>query len=192
MGLAHPEWKNSLVTSGLSWSKDFPIGLTTFLKQALALAAIFLNFMACSGDSVQPVPLDLLIGAEDFPGLAVTATGGEAGETTGAEPAAQVELTGPGFKLLESLVLFETKDQALEILAGIKQDMAALGTNAAPVDGFQDISGIDANSSLDGEPASTLFFVEDRALVRLTVAGPDWQARIIDLSETARDKASRQ
>ena len=162
------------------------------MKQALALAAIFLILTACSGDSAPQVPLDLLLGSEDFPGLAVTATDGEAGETTDAEPAVQVELTGPGFKVLESLVLFETKDQALGILAGIKQDMAALGTKAAPVDGFQDISGIDANSSLDGEPASTLFFVEDRALVRLTVAGPDWQARIIELSETARDKASRQ
>lgn len=148
--------------------------------------------MACSGDSVQPIPLDLLLGSEDFPGLAVTAAVGELGETTDADPAVQVELNGPGFKVLESLVMFETKDQALGILAGIKQDMAALGINVAPVDGFQDISGIDQNSSLDGAPASTVFFVEERAFVRLTVAGTDWQARIIDLSETARDKASRQ
>ena len=154
---------------------------------------MFLILTACSGDSTPLVSLDLLLGPEDFPGLAVTATGGEpVFATTDAQAAVQVELTGPGFKVLESLVLFETKDQALGILAGIKQDMAALGTDAAPIDGFQDISGIDDNISLDGHPASTLFFVEGMALVRLTVAGSEWQARIIELSETARDKASRQ
>ena len=148
--------------------------------------------MACSGDSTPLVSPDVLLGPEDFSGLAVTATSPELVYTRlEAQAAVRVELTGPGFKVLESLVLYETKDQALGILAEIKRDMAALGTNAAPVDGFQDISGIDANSSLDGEPASTLFFVEDRALVRLTVAGPDWQPRIIELSVTARNKASR-
>ena len=153
---------------------------------------MLLVFSACSGSGPAPVPLDLLLGPEDFPGLAVTATGGEAGETTDAEPAVQVELTGPDFQLLESIVLFETKDLARGVLAGIKQDMAALGTDSAQVKGFQDISGINENSSLGGNPASTLFFVEGTALVRLTVAGPEWRARLLELAEIARDKAGRQ
>ena len=163
------------------------------MKQGLALAAIFLILSACSGDSTPLVSLDLLLGPEDFPGLAVTATSPElVFATTDAQAAVQVELTGPGFKVLESLVLFETRDQALGILAGIKQDMAALGTGAAPVDGFQDISGINEKSNLGGDPASTLFFVEGKALVRLTVAGPEWRLRIMELFETAKNKASQQ
>ncbi len=162
------------------------------MKQALALAAIFLILTACSGDST-PLVSPVLLGPEDFPSLAVTATSPELVYTRlEAQAAVQVELTGTGFKVLESIVLFETKDQAFGILAGIKQDMAALGTETAVVDGFQDISGIDENTRLDGEPASTLFFVEERALVRLTVAGPEWQARILELADKARDKASRQ
>ena len=136
------------------------------------------------------MPLDLLLGPEDFPGLMVTATGGETGETIDAEPAVQVELTGPGFQIVESIVVFETRDLALGVLSGIKQDMAALGTDSTPVSGFQDISGIDQNSSLGGGPASTVFIVQGTALVRLTVAGSDWDARIIELAEMARNKAS--
>lgn len=157
----------------------------------LALAAMFLVFTACSSGGPTPVPSALLLGPEDFPGQAVTATDGEIGETTDSEPAVQVELTGPGFQVVESIVVFETSDLALGVLAGIKQDMAALGIDSAPVSGFKDISGIDQNSSLGGGPASTVFFVQDSALVRLTVAGLDLEARIIELAETARDKVSR-
>ncbi len=155
----------------------------------LALATIFMVFSACSSSSPTPLPVDRLLGPEDFPSLAVTATVAETGATTGGEPAVQVELNGPGFRVLESIVVFETGDLALGVLAGIKQDMVTLGAASSQVAEFQDISGIDQTSTLRGESASTVFFVQDNVLVRLTVTGSDWRSRIIELAETAQAKA---
>ena len=125
--------------------------------------------------------------------MAVTATVPETAETTGLEPSVQVALTGLSFELLQTVVLFESEERALELIAGIKNDMAALGISQAPVDGFRDISGIDEKATtLNGQPAATLFFVEGAALVRLTVTGADRRSRIMELAESGRKKASRQ
>ena len=160
-----------------------------WLLLAIASSAVWLA-LACSGG---PKPAaGLLLGPEDFPGLAVTATAPETAETTGLEPSVQVALTGPSFELLQTLVLFESEERALELIAGIKNDMAALGISQEPVGGFRDISGIDEKATLNGQPAATLFFVEGAALVRLTVTGADRRSRIMELAESGRKKASRQ
>ena len=156
---------------------------------AVASSAVWLT-LACSGG---PKPAaGLLLGPEDFPGMKVTASAPETAETTGLEPSVQVALAGPGFELLQTLVLFESEERALELIAGIKNDMAALGISQEPADGFQDISGIDETGTLNGQPAATLFFVEGAALVRLTVTGADHRSRIMELAETGRKKASFQ
>ena len=79
--------------------------------------------------------------------MAVTATAPETAETTGLEPSVQVALTGPSFELLQTVVLFESEERALELIAGIKNDMAGLGISQEPVGGFRDISGIDEKAT---------------------------------------------
>ncbi|MCH7736817.1 MAG: hypothetical protein IH872_05380 [Chloroflexi bacterium] len=153
----------------------------------MALVSLFAVLLAaCSGDPAPP--RDLLLGPEDFPGQGVTETSRETGETNQDEPAVQVELSSPDFTVLESLVLFESEELALTILSGIKQDQISQGVDAHPVEGFEDISGV-LGEQLHGEDASTLFFVEGRALVRITLTGAGRAERVWEIARLAREKS---
>jgi hypothetical protein len=105
-------------------------------------------------------PSDLLLARDDFPTEVVIETIKEPGATNNDEPAVQVELKAPGFTILESLVLFETSELALAILAGINQDHAAIGIVSDSIEGFDKNSGIRVDH-LDGEQASTFFSLKD-------------------------------
>ena len=59
---------------------------------------------------------------------------------------------------------------------------------AVPVDGYEAESGVLADR-LHGEDASTLFFVEGRALVRITLSGVDHADRVWDVARLAREKS---
>ena len=166
--------------SGFELRHSIPIGLLSLLAVLLA---------ACSSDPTPP--RDLLLGPGDFPGQAVTETGRETGETSLDEPAVQVELSGPDFILLESLVLFEAEHLALTILGGIKQDQIAQGVTAQPVDGFDDNSGV-IGDQLHGDDASTLFFVQGRALVRITLTGAGRTEMVWEIARLAREKSGDQ
>ena len=159
-----------------------------FAASIVLIAAI----AACGGPSL---PADRLLGPEDFPGVSVTVTDQETAQTAVSDGASgtavQAVISGPGWKLLQSMVFFESHESARSVLAGIKEDMAALGFEARPANGFQDISGTDPTTNLDGEPASTLFFVEANVLVRLTVSGVDREALLMDIAEKARAKTDR-
>tara|TARA_B100000809_G_scaffold153512_2_gene150861 strand:+ start:80 stop:568 length:489 start_codon:yes stop_codon:yes gene_type:complete len=141
---------------------------------------------ACPGDATPP--RDLLLSPDDFPRAGVTETSRETGETNQFEPAVQVELTSLDFTVLESLVLFDSVDLALALLSEIKQDQISQGVDAHPVDGFEANSGVLADR-LHGEDASTLFFVEGRALVRITLSGVDHADRVWDVARLAREKS---
>ncbi len=152
----------------------------------IPLVAIFaLGLAACSGDPIPP--RDLLLGPDDFLDTAVTETSRGNGTTNLDGPAVQVELSSSEFKLLESLVLFENRDIALTILAGIKQDQIVQGVTAEPVAGFEDNSGV-MSEQLHGDDASTVFFVEGRALVRLTLSGVGGDRMIWAFARLAREK----
>ena len=161
-------------------SRSIPMAL-------LPLFAILLT--ACSSDPKPPS--ELLLGPGDFLGGAVTETSRVTGETALDEPAVQVELSGPDFTLLESLVLFDADNFALSVLDQIKQDQTAQGVTAQPVDGFDDISGV-IDDQLHGDAASTLFFVQGRALVRITLTGADRAESVWDIARLARDKSRDQ
>ena len=150
----------------------------------LSLFAVLL--VACFSGPAPPQ--DLLLGPEDFPNTVVTETNREDGETKLDEPAVQVELTSPDFTLLESLVLFEDEDIALTILAGIKQDQISQGVTPEPMEGFEDNSGV-LSEKLHGEDASTLFFVEGRALVRITLSGEGQADDVWAFARLARKKS---
>ena len=150
----------------------------------VVLAALLLA--ACSGDPTPP--RDLLLDPSDFPKIDVTETVQEPGSTNADEPAVQVELKAPDFTVLESLVLFETEDLALEILSGIKQDQLAQGVPSVVVEGFKDNSGV-MNDQLHSEDASTVFFVEGKALVRITLSGVARTENIWEIARLAREKS---
>ena len=153
----------------------------------IALVPLFAMLLAaCSDDAT--APRDLLLGPEDFPDSVVTETSREDGSTNLDEPAVQVELSSPEFDLLESLVLFENEDIALTILVGIKQDQIARGVTAEPVAGFKDNSGV-MSEQLHGEDALTVFFVEGRGLVRITLSGDGGVERLWAFARLAREKS---
>ncbi|HCL25555.1 MAG TPA: hypothetical protein DHW65_04305 [Dehalococcoidia bacterium] len=165
----------SPIRPSAKWVPVFLIGLLTAV------------LTGCSSGPVSPN--DLLLGPDDFPGTTVTETSREAGETSEAEPAVQVELKGPDFVLLESLVLFESDDMALGLLASIKQDQISQGVTPHPLEGFEDNSGV-IDEHLHDEEGSTVFFVQGEALVRLTLTGPGRSERIWDMARLAREKAN--
>ena len=152
-----------------------------------ALVALFAVLLAaCSGDATPP--RDLLLSADDFPFQGVTETDRQEGESNLEEPAVQVELSSPDFTVLESLVLFESEELALSILSEIKQDQIAQGVTSQPVEGFEDNSGV-LEEQLHGQDASTVFFVEGRALVRITLSGEGRAAFIWEIARLAREKS---
>ena len=105
-------------------------------------------------------------------------------EESGEGPSALVELQGPGFRVLQSIVLFESRELALSALDGIRSDLVSRGETGP---GGMQTSGV-LEHYLGLEEASSLFLIEDRALVRLTVTGPERQQRLDQLADIARSK----
>ena len=150
------------------------------------IALVAISFPACSSDPIPPS--DLLLSAADFPETDITETRQKTGSDGGRGPAAQVELRANGFFILESLVLFEDKGLALDILSSIKQDQTAQGVDSVPVEGFDDNSGVMVEH-LDDDEKLTVFFVEGRALVRITVSGEEASASIWEIAGRARERS---
>ena len=159
------------------------------LKQVWAALALAVLLTACSGGSLDTE--ELLLGPSDFPGLDVTASTTQSTVTPQGVAAAQVQISGPDFQLSHSIVLFATPASALSVLAGIKQDQLAQGVLPSDTDQFQDSSGV-LMEVRDGQESLTMFLVEGRALIRLTVSGPEAQSMLAAYAEKARSKASRQ
>ncbi len=182
----------------------FPIlkqGLKLGLKQRWAALVLAVLLAGCSGGSLDAA--DMLLGPSDFPGIEITESATQQTVTPQGVSAAQVQISGPDFQLSHSVVLFATPASALSVLAGIKQDQLAQGfipsvglsgvTPGGPsgTDQFQDTSGV-LIEVRDGQETLTVFLVEGRALIRLTVLGPGAQSMLATYAEIARSKASRQ
>ena len=159
------------------------------LKQGWAALALAALLVGCSGGSLDAA--DLLLGPSDFPGLEVSEITTQATVTPQGVAAAQVQITGQDFQLSHSIVLFATSASALSVLAGIKQDQLAQRVTPSGEDQIQDSSGV-LIEVRDGQERLTMFMVEGRALIRLTVSGPGAQSMLADYAEKARSKASRQ
>lgn len=143
---------------------------------------------ACSSNGVRPE--EALLDPGDFPGIPVTASNVQAIETVHGQSAAQIEIEGLDFVLIQSVVVFESALTARTILGGIKVDRPA--QDAAPFDArkFQDVSGV-LTEIRGGQESLTLVFVEGRALVRITISGPDRRELLPLFAEKARLKVSR-
>ena len=130
-------------------------------------------------------PRDLLLAPEDFQtgGVSVTSL---TEEQSLDGPSAQVELQGDGFRVVQSLVVFETREAALAALDGIRADLVSRGETGP---GGVETSGI-LEHRLGNEEAASLFFIEANGLVRLTVTGPDRARQLEEWAALARKKIS--
>jgi hypothetical protein len=169
-----------VINSRFFSGRSIQVGLIILVAVVLA---------GCSGGSTPP--RELLLSPDDFPDQVVTETIQEIEDSNLSEAAVLVELKGSEFTLLESLVLFESKEVAAKVLAEIKQDQLAQYVDAHPQNGFADNSGIMAES-LNGEEGSTLFFIEGAALVRVTLSGRNHADRIWGFARLAREKSGNE
>ena len=156
----------------------------------LAPAAIIAVLLAGCNSGILPDPRDSLLAPADFQNLEVSVEVSVASlseEQSLDGPSAQVELHGPQFRVLQSLVLFESRKSALSALDGIRADLVNRGETGP---GAPEASGI-FEHQLRTDEAASLFFIEDRGLVRLTVTGHNRHGLLEELSGIARKKLSR-
>ena len=149
------------------------------------IAVICLLLLTACGSEGPKNPADLLLAPEDFQGADVSVLSLSEEQSLDG-PSAQVELQSPGFRVLQSLVLFENREQALSALDGIRADLVSRG-EADP--GGPEASGV-FEHPLGDEEAASLFFIENNGLVRLTVTGSDRDRRLAELAAIVRGKIS--
>ena len=159
-------------------------GATAALVIALSLA-----LASCSGGSLKVE--DLLLGHGDFSAGAVTESNPLSTVTPLGVSAAQVELSGPDFTMTQSIVMFQSNESALSVIAGIKQDQLAQIVLPADTSKFEDASDI-LKETRDGQDYFTQFFVHELALVKVTISGPKALELLPAYAEKARKKVSRQ
>ena len=152
---------------------------------AVALLLALCLLLAGCGSEVSAEPRDLLLAPEDFPEGGVSVTSLNEEQSLGG-PSAQVELQGPGFRVVQSLVIFGTREAALTALDGIRADLVSRGETGP---GGVETSGV-LEHRLENEEAVSLFFIEGNGLVRLTVTGPDRAGQIEVWADMAREKIS--
>ena len=147
------------------------------------MPSLCLALLAACGQRELVNPSSLLLAPEDFHSVSVSVlTTSEEQSTDG--PSALVQLQGPEFRVLQSIVLFDSREHALAALDGIRADLVNRG-EAEP--GGAEASGI-FEHSLGGEDAASLFFIENNGLVRLTVTGLNRGGRLAELAGIAREK----
>ena len=149
----------------------------------LTIAVVFGVLSVGCGSTTQANPLELLLEPEDFAETAVSVLSVSEEQSLDG-PSAQVELQGLGIRVLQSLVLFESREQALSALDGIRADLVSRGETGS---GETEASGVFTHS-LGDEEAASLFFIENNGLVRLSVTGPDREQRLKELAAVAREK----
>ena len=153
---------------------------------AFALSLLFVLLVLGCGGEISGEPRDLLLAPDDFPESGVTAVSLSEEQSLDG-PSAQVELQGPGFRAVQSLILYESRELSLAALDGIRADLVTQG-QAAP--GEIETSGV-FEHRLGTEDAVSLFFIEGRGLVRLTVTGLGREDRLSTLGDLAREKLAK-
>ena len=157
------------------------------MRFALILALLIvcsLGAAAC-GQETPSEPQELLLAPSDFAEGRVTVLS-LSEEQSLSGPSAQVELQGPEFRVIQSIVLYENREMALEALDGIRADLVSRGETGP---GGVEFSGV-LEHAVGTEDAASVFFIEGRALVRMTTTGMGREKRLSELAEAAREKLS--
>ena len=149
---------------------------------ALASSLLVSLLLIACGSDISGEPRDLLLTPSDFSGGVTVISLSEEQSLDG--PSAQVELQGIGFRVVQSLILYENREMSLAALDGIRADLANQGQT--------DPGGVEATGvfrhMLGTDEAVSVFFIEGRGLVRLTVTGPGMEDRLNTLTDLAREK----
>lgn len=158
--------------------------------QSVCRATLLLSMLLFSGlliagcaSEITADPQSLLLAPEDFDGSAVSVVSTSEEQSLDG-PSALVELEGPDFRVLQTLVLFEEHGQALSALDAIRADLVSRGETEP---GERGASGV-FRDRVGNEEAVGLFFIERNGLVRLAVSGPEREDRLARLAELAREK----
>ena len=152
---------------------------------SLCLSSLVIALLAGCDSAISAEPRDLLLAPDDMPGAGVSVVSLTEEQSLDG-PSAQVELQGTRFRVVQSVVLFGSREAALAALDGIRADLVNRGETGP---GEPEASGI-FEHQLGNEDAASLFFIEDNSLVRLTVTGPEREATLSELAAIARDKLS--
>ena len=155
------------------------------LSWALAalIVAVTGSLSGGCGSEIKAEPRHLLLAPADFNDAGVTLVS-LSEELSLDGPSAQVELEGAHFRIIQSLILYESPELALAALDGIRADLVNQG-HTSP--GEVEASGM-FEHNLGSDEAASLFFIESRGLVRLTVTGADRHERLPNLADAARRK----
>ena len=149
----------------------------------MAMALTLALLLAGCGSSTEASPKELLLSPQDVSGMQLTVISESESDSTQG-PTAIIELQGPGFRVLQSIILFESRESALSALDGIRGDLVSTaGTGPGGVES----SGV-LEHTLGEEQAASLFLIEDNGLMRLTATGPQRGQLLEELAEIAREK----
>ena len=172
---------------GSAGTRTWTRALICPVKAVLSLCLPFLAIVLLAGcdSAITAEPRDLLLAPADVSSAGVSVVSLTEEQSLDG-PSAQVELQGPGFRVVQSLILFENREAALSALDGIRADLVSRGETGP---GEPQASGV-FEHKLGNEDAASLFFIENNGLVRLTVTGPDRDRQLAELAGVARDKLS--
>lgn len=150
---------------------------------ALASSLLVCLLLIACGSDISGEPRDLLMAPSDFPGGGVTVISLSEEQSLDG-PSAQVELQGPDFRVVQSLILYENREMSLAALDGIRADLVNQGQTDP---GGVETTGV-FQHMLGTDEAVSVFFIEGRGLVRLTATGPGMRDRLDTLGILAREK----
>ena len=148
----------------------------------VSLILVVLCGVGC-GSQIDGEPRDLLLAPADFADSNVTVLSLTEEQSLDG-PSAQVELQSDGYRVVQSLILFGDREMALSALDGIRADLVIRGETGP---GGLEASGV-FQHQLGDEDAASLFFIEDRGLVRLTVTGQNRAELLAQLAGIAKEK----
>ena len=153
------------------------------MARLLVLSLLFSLLLIGCGTEVSGEPRDLLLAPDDFPNGSLSVVSLSEEQSLDG-PSAQVELQGSDYRVVQSLILYESRELSLGALDGIRSDLVSQGQSAPRQ---VEASGI-FEHRLGDEDALSMFFIEDRGLVRLTVTGDARQELLTSLADVAREK----
>ena len=151
--------------------------------QLLAFGVFAVFLLAGCSSEITGDPKELLLSPGDFQDVSVVVLSASEEDSLDG-PSALVELEGPDFRVLQSLVVFASREAALSALDAIRADLVSRGATGP---GQAGASGVFVDR-IGAEEAAGLFFMERNVLVRLAVAGQGRESHLIELAELARKK----
>ncbi|MFQ5860330.1 MAG: hypothetical protein ACE5IG_02115 [Dehalococcoidia bacterium] len=154
------------------------------MKPLAALLSLGLLLAACASP---PDAAALLLTPEDFPGRDLAVEHRRANPSSAGASSAETELTGPGFTLFHSVVLFGSAQEAQEAISRVQENQESLGLTAVEAPAVGEESVVLAGQQ-GGRDSVSILFRRGAAFVRLTLVGSDSVTEMIGYAGRAHAK----